>query len=92
MKENILAQIKQSGMEYCLKQVITKYPPGFIEFSGGVNDAATPEKERHDVKKLYSMMIDVMNGYPANVKKQIFCIRFYGNLLLLQLSKYPFFL
>ncbi|KAI8876579.1 hypothetical protein K501DRAFT_298739 [Backusella circina FSU 941] len=39
---------------------------GFVEFSGGVNDATTPEKERHDVKKIYSMMIDVMNGYPAN--------------------------
>ncbi|KAG1151266.1 hypothetical protein G6F37_004810 [Rhizopus arrhizus] len=47
---------------------------GFVEFSGGVNDTSTPEKERRDVKKLYSMMIDVMNGYPANVKKQIFCI------------------
>ncbi|KAG1047790.1 hypothetical protein G6F43_009784 [Rhizopus delemar] len=51
-----------------------KLSPGFVEFSGGVNDATTPEKERCDVKKLYSMMIDVMNGYPAKVKKQIFCI------------------
>ncbi|EIE84403.1 hypothetical protein G6F55_005687 [Rhizopus delemar] len=63
-----------------------KVSPGFVEFSGGVNDATTPEKERCDVKKLYSMMIDVMNGYPTKVKKQIFCIRFYGNPLLLQLS------
>ncbi|PHZ12282.1 uncharacterized protein RHIMIDRAFT_142710 [Rhizopus microsporus ATCC 52813] len=52
-----------------------KVSPGFVEFSGGVNDATTPEKERRDAKKLYSMMIDVMNRYPVNVKKQIFCIR-----------------
>lgn len=56
-----------------------KVSPGFVEFSGGVNDATTPEKERCEVKKLYSMMIDVMNGYPANAKKKIFCIRFYEN-------------
>ncbi|KAG0783374.1 hypothetical protein G6F22_008709 [Rhizopus arrhizus] len=71
LKENILAQIKQSGMEYLFK-TDHKVSLGFVEFSGGVNDATTPEKERRDVKKLYSMMIDVMNGYPANVKKQIF--------------------
>lgn len=47
-----------------------KVSPGFVEFSGGVNDATTPEKERCEVKKLYSMMIDVMNGYPANAKKK----------------------
>jgi hypothetical protein len=56
-----------------------KVSPGFVEFSGGVNDATTPEKGQRDVKKLYSMMIDVMNGYPANFKKQIFCIRFCGS-------------
>ena len=72
-------------MEYLFK-TDHKVSLGFVEFSGGVNDATTPEKERRDVKKLYSMMIDVMNGYPANVKKQIFFKRFYGNPLLLQLS------
>ncbi|KAG1444908.1 hypothetical protein G6F55_012161 [Rhizopus delemar] len=33
-----------------------KISPGFVEFSGGVNDATTPEKERRGVKKLYSMI------------------------------------
>ncbi|KAI8088562.1 hypothetical protein BDF21DRAFT_450218 [Thamnidium elegans] len=43
-----------------------------------LNDATTPEKERHKVKKLYSMMIDVVNGYPVNIKKQRYFIRLYG--------------
>ncbi|KAI9004819.1 hypothetical protein CLU79DRAFT_806486 [Phycomyces nitens] len=68
-----------------------KVSPGFVEFSGGAHDATTTEKERCDVKKLYRMMIDVMNGYPSNVKKQIFCIRFYGNSLLLLLNNTMFF-
>lgn len=68
------------------KTVDHKVSPGFVEFSGGAHDATTTEKERRDVKKLYSMMIGVMNGYPSNVKKKIFCITFYGNSLLLLLS------
>lgn len=60
-----------------------KISPGFVEFSGGANDNTTIEKERCDVKKLYSKMIDVMNQYSPKTKKKIFCIRFYGKTFLL---------
>lgn len=33
-----------------------KISPGFIEFSGGMNDASTPEKERRDVVALMAII------------------------------------
>ncbi|KAG1152240.1 hypothetical protein G6F37_001049 [Rhizopus arrhizus] len=45
--------------------------PVFIEFSGGANDATAVEKERRDIIKLYSMMINVMDAYPSHAKKKI---------------------
>jgi hypothetical protein len=38
--------------------------PGFVEFSGGINDGTSLEKERQDIKKLYSKLITVMDGFP----------------------------
>lgn len=60
-----------------------KISPGFVEFSGGANNNTTITKERRDVKKLYSKIIDVMNGYSPKIRKNSFCIRFYGKAFLL---------
>lgn len=53
--------------------------PGFIEFSGGANDATAVEKERRDIIKLYSMMFDVMDVYPSHAKF-FFDMRFYSKV------------
>lgn len=55
--------------------------PGFIEFSGGSNGAFTSDKERHDIMKLYNKMIEVLDGYPSHVNKEIFCMRYYGKYI-----------
>ncbi|KAI8368688.1 hypothetical protein BD560DRAFT_454735 [Blakeslea trispora] len=60
-----------------------KISPGFVEFSGGVNSSTTVTKERRDLEKLYSKIIDVMNGYSPKIRKNSFCIRFYGKAFLL---------
>lgn len=55
--------------------------PGFVEFSGGMKDNTTLTKERRDVTKLYTKMIELIKAYPSTVEKHVFCIRFYGNSL-----------
>ncbi|KAI9336898.1 hypothetical protein BD770DRAFT_331990, partial [Pilaira anomala] len=61
-----------------------KVSPGFVEFSGGVNDSTSLEKEKSDILKLYNMMMNVMSGYPPHIKKQMFCIRFYANTMFFE--------
>ncbi|KAI8638120.1 hypothetical protein BD408DRAFT_453816 [Parasitella parasitica] len=61
-----------------------KISPGFLEFSGGANNNTTITKERRDVKKLYSKMIDVMNQYSPKIRKKSFCIRFYENTIFFE--------
>lgn len=55
--------------------------PGFVEFSGRVNDRTTLKKGHRDILKLYTKMIKLIKSYPSTVKKYVFCIRFYGNFL-----------
>ncbi|KAI8330396.1 hypothetical protein EDC96DRAFT_548954 [Choanephora cucurbitarum] len=61
-----------------------KISPGFVEFSGGTNSNTTLTKERHDIKKLYSKIIDVISQYPPNIRKSSFCIRFYENTIFFE--------
>lgn len=55
-----------------------KVSAGFAEFSGGANDRTSVQKERHDIQKLYTMIADMLNGYPSGIKNQVFCLRYYG--------------
>lgn len=50
--------------------------PALVEFSGGINDKTSLQKNSRDIEKLYSNMIKVMNDTKTD---RMFCMRCYGN-------------
>ncbi|KAI8645556.1 hypothetical protein BD408DRAFT_338648, partial [Parasitella parasitica] len=50
--------------------------PGFVEFSGGINDKTSPLKYTKDNEKLYSNMIKAMVDIKTD---KMFCMRCYGH-------------
>lgn len=50
---------------------------GLIEFSGGQNDQTSTVKNHHDISKLYSKLIKVLDFQSP---PRTYCIRYYGKI------------
>lgn len=62
-----------------------------MEFSGGINNKASSQKNAKDIEKLYTNMVKVMEDNKAN---KMFCIRCFGknmSYLILSYTKPPFY-
>lgn len=64
--------------------------PGLVEFSGGINDKTSSQKNAKDIEKLYTNMVKVMEDIKTD---KMFCMRCFGkniSYLIIPYTKSPF--